>query len=67
MSLCLDCGDEVDDFSPCGCTTYNLTHRPPRTTPLTEKEKLSRTIAAGGMRAMVAKRLARQRAQQGKV
>ena len=56
-TYCPNCGEKLDDFSPCGCTT---THMGSQTLVRRSKEHLSRKIAFGGMRSMVARRLAKK-------
>jgi hypothetical protein len=45
----------MDDYSPCSCVFASRQHQqePART----DKERLKRAIAAGGMRAMVTRKL----------
>ena len=50
--ICADCGDELDDFSPCACALAGEPHAPFR-----EPENRY----PGGMRRMVARKLARQK------
>jgi hypothetical protein len=59
-ALCPDCGEELDDFAPCAC---GLASRqvPPTTSSLRRRVLASRDPYQGGMRRMVARKLARQR------
>lgn len=53
MSICSDCGDELDDFAPCPCVFV------PRQKTVPSEDK--RPYYAQSMRQMVARKLDRER------
>lgn len=53
MSICAGCGEELDDYCPCSCAFGSDPVR-------RHKQSINLQIRAGGMRAMVARKLVRK-------